>query len=105
MLEMEWSNDALWFPARALPPGAFRLSAPASPNSHVVIDAPELLRHLQQLGKRMVPVKFDVKCDVWKRRAIGYSIISVDNVVVPANANGWAESIGEAVDPIEVACQ
>ena len=53
----------------------------------------------------MVPVKFDVKCDVWKRRAIGYSIISVDNVVVPANANGWAESIGEAVDPIEVACQ
>jgi hypothetical protein len=89
VLQMEWSNEALPYPFRPLPPEAVRLTFVGAPN-----------------GRRTVAVEFDVSCGIWERRSIAYNITSIDKVAVPGNADGWAESTGDSfIDPTSAACQ
>jgi hypothetical protein len=112
--EMEWSTaqlpSTIGSPEQSLAPlpkGGVRLRFGNAPNTYVVVDYPGLLENLERLGKRRIPVEFDIGCGFLKGGApYWFTIRSIAGWPVQnlTPDMGWVEGVGKDVDPFRGAC-
>ena len=87
-------------------PGSVRLVFESAPSQHVwIADAPDFVAELRRHGKAVVPADFEVVCD-WHGKVAWFTILTVDGIAIPPQANGGAGREGNHLElgPFAGAC-
>jgi hypothetical protein len=88
--DMTWSSAANPNGLRQLPEGAVRLTFVESPRISVGLQIPGLKERLENTGKRIVPVQFEIQCS--HRHFALIRVRSVDGrAVQTSSSNMWTE--------------